>query len=115
MFKKYEIEVIGRTPLVESNLPHTTIDKGAEIFAYLEMHPEIEHFCVIDDDDLVPISAMEKGDYSKSDLNPVRDYLITTISYSEVDPNETGLQEKHIEEVGKILQKENELKKSISF
>ena len=113
MFKKYDIEVIGRTPCVKTEIKpgrFKDIWKENEILEYLKMHPEIEHFCVIDDDDLVTIS--KKGDFSKSDLNLVRDYLITPIIYSDKDPNLAGLQESHIKEVGKILEKENRFKKT---
>lgn len=116
MFKKYGIEVIGRTPSLERKpgKPYehylTPFWKEEEIILYLEAHPEIEHFCVIDDDDLVTIPAREKGDFSKSDLNLVRDYLITTNPYSDTDPSTTGLQREHIKEVGKILEKENKFK-----
>ena len=99
MFKEYGIEVIGRTPVIGK-----TINKGKEILAYLEKHPEIEHFCVIDDDDLVKFQDLKKGDYSRSDLNEVREHLVTTVELID-KPKVIGLQEKHIEEVGKILQK----------
>ena len=111
LFKKYEIEVIGRTPCLEreSGKPYehylTPIWKEEEISLYLEKHPEIEHFCVLDDDDLVTIPDRKKGDFSRSDLNMYREYLISPLIYSDTDPKEAGLQESHIEEVGKILQK----------
>ena len=106
LFKKYGIEVIGRTKDLKSNHKNSTIWKEDEILEYLNMHPEIEHFCVLDDDDLVTIPDMEKKDFSKSDLNKVRDYLVTPLLYSETDPNESGLLESHKKEVGKILKKE---------
>lgn len=115
LFKKYDIEVIGRTPCVKTEIePGYFVDiwKEDEIILYLESHPEIEHFCVIDDDDLVTTPASKKGDYSKSDLNLVRDYLISPLLYSDKDPNLAGLQESHIKEVGKILEKENRFKKT---
>lgn len=105
-FKKYGIEVIGRTKDLHSNPKNSTIWKEDEILEYLNRHPEIEHFCVLDDDDLVTIPDMEKKDFSKSDLNKVRDYLVTPLLYSETDPNESGLLESHKKEVGKILKKE---------
>ena len=101
LFKKYDIEVIGITPEVSD-----TIWKEDEILLYLERHPEVEHFCVIDDDDLVIIPFKEKGDFSQSDLNKVREHLVVPIIYSKEDPNKAGLQKEHIEEVGEILQKE---------
>ena len=60
------------------------------------MHPEINHYCVIDDDDLAP---------RNSDLNLVRDHLITPLYYSEENPEEEGLLASHKELVGEILKK----------
>ena len=99
LFKEYGIEVIGRTPVIGK-----TINKGKEILAYLEKHPEIEYFCVIDDDDLVRFKDLKIGNYSNSDLNEVREHLVTTVECGD-KPQVTGLLEKHIEEVGKKLQK----------
>ena len=102
-FKKYGIECIGRTPTVQKKISENSsypIWKEYEIIAYLRKHPEIEHFCVIDDDDLAP---------HNSDLNLVRDHLVETLYYSE-NGEEEGLQEHHKEEVGKALQKVNEFK-----
>ena len=121
LFKKYGIEVVGRTPILERTpgKPYENyfkpIWKEEEILLYLEAHPEVEHFCVIDDDDLVTNPARKKGDFSNSDLNMFRDYLITPLFYSDKDPNEAGLLEKHIEEVGKILEKENRFKKNKTY
>ena len=116
LFKKYGIEVIGRTPSLERKkgkpYEHYVVPvwKEEEIILYLKAHPEIEHFCVIDDDDLVTIPAREAGDFSRSDLNGVREYLVTTNFYSWTNPYESGLQESHINEVGEILKKENKTK-----
>ena len=41
-----------------------------QIRLFLFRHPEIEHYCVIDDDDLAP---------KKSDLNKVRKHLVKTL------------------------------------
>ena len=104
LFKKYGIECIGRTPNVEkktSNYSFVPMWKEDEIRLYLFNHPEVEHYCVIDDDDLGP---------KYSDLNKVRDHLLQTIYYSD-NPDEEGLLESHKEEVGKILKKDNEMKK----
>ena len=79
-FKKYKIECIGRTPTIEKRIDeYSTIPlwKEDEIISYLESHPEIEHFCVLDDDDLGP---------KRSDLNKVRKHLITTIFCSRDNP-----------------------------
>ena len=104
LFKKYNIEVIGRTPNVSKFLnkySYTSIWKEDEIRLYLLKHPEIEHYCIIDDDDLSP---------KNSDLNKVRDHLVTTIYYSK-DENEEGLLLKHKDEIEKILKKDNRIRK----
>ena len=104
LFKKYGIKCIGRTPVVEKRLSEDSylpIWKEDEIITYLELHPEIEHFCIIDDDDLGP---------NNSDLNKVRNHLVKTIYYSD-KIEEEGLLEKHKQEVGIVLEKENEFKK----
>lgn len=111
LFKKYNIEVIGRTPDVKR---YTSNDKSSylemwkedEIRLYLMRHPEIDHYCVIDDDDL-PTYRM------KSDLNKVRNHLIMTKEFDEEKPLEEGLQFYHKEEVGKILELPNEVGKLI--
>ena len=107
LFKKYNIEVIGITPQVINEKNKDTlypIWKEDEILKYLELHPEIDHYCVLDDDDLVTYPARDAGDFSRSDLNKVRDHLIVPLIYSE-DWKKAGLQPEHVEEAGKILQK----------
>mgnify|MGYP003305264639 CR=1 FL=1 len=111
-FKTHGIEVIDRTPCVKIEIePGHIIDiwKEAEILAYLKEHPEVEHYCIIDDDDRVSFPNMEKGDFRNSDLNMFREYLISPLAYSSTDPTIVGLQESHIEEVGKILQKKRKI------
>ena len=106
LFEKYGIECIGRTPNVErrfSKNSYTSIWKEDEIRLYLYRHPEIEHYCVIDDDDLGP---------RNSDLNKVRSHLLKTICYSD-NYEEEGLLEKHKEEIGKILKKENHIRRLV--
>ena len=103
LFNKYNIECIGRTPNVEKKLSEFTylpMWKEDEILKYLEMHPEIEHYCIIDDDDTKSIMHWEE-----SDLDKVRDHLVETIYYSN-NPDEEGLLPKHKYEVEKILKKE---------
>ncbi len=100
LFKKYEIECIGRTPSVIKKLGDDTylpMWKEDEIRLYLFRHPEIDHYCIIDDDDY-------------EDLVKVEDHLVRTLDYSS-DPSEEGLLPKHKEEVGKILEKDNNIKK----
>lgn len=104
MFKKYNIECIGRTPNVERKIGKNTylsMWKEDEIIKYLEMHPEIEHYCIIDDDDTKSIMHWEI-----SDLDKVRDHLVETIYYSN-NPDEEGLLPKHKYEVTKVLKKNN--------
>lgn len=104
LFKKYNIECIGRTPNVEkktSECSYLTMWKEDEIRLYLFRHPEIKHYCVIDDDDLGP---------NNSDLNKVRAHLVKTLDYSE-NPKEEGLLEAHKEGVLKALKLENEIRK----
>ena len=106
LFQKYGIECIGRTPNVERRYSSTSsmpMWKEDEIRLYLFRHPEIEHYYIIDDDDLKPYN---------SDLNKVREHLLTTIYYSE-NPEEEGLLEKHKEEVGRILEKDNKIRKLV--
>ena len=80
--------------------------KEDEIRLYLMRHPEIEHYCIIDDDDL---AAMHRT----SDLDKVRSHLVVTEDFLETNPENEGLQPYHKEEVGKILEKENDIKKSM--
>ena len=112
MFKKYGIEVIGKTPDVEiketresSTLIHS-MNKQIEIMLYLYRHPEIDYFCVIDDDDEASIY------HRKSDLEKVKNHLVRTLDFQD-NPDEEGLLEKHKELVGRALHEENEVKRLI--
>ena len=102
LFKKYDIELVGRTPnlseIREDYSGNPPIWKEDEILGYLDKHKEVDAYCVIDDDDL---KAMGK----QSDLDKVRDHLVETMWYNEEEPTNEGLQEYHKEEIGKILQK----------
>lgn len=107
LFKKYDIECIGRTPVVKKILndySYLPIWKEYEIRKYLFRHPEVDHYAIIDDDDAIIFSG-------KSDLDMVRNHLVKTEFYLNENPSEEGLLEKHIEEVGEKLKKENEIKK----
>ena len=73
---------------------YTRIWKEYEILMYLEKHPEITHYCIIDDDD----------NLIKSDLDLLREYLVKPEYYSK-NHNEEGLLERHKEEVEKIIKK----------
>ena len=104
--KKYNIEVIGRTPNLSSfkedydgNPP---IWKEDEILEYLRRHPEIYSYCVIDDDD-------RKAMHMKSDLDKLRDHLVETKDYLTINVEDEGLQEYHKEEIGIILQKKRKV------
>lgn len=102
-FVKYEIDCIGRTPNVikkYGDAVYTPIWKEDEIRLYLLRHPEIEHYCVIDDDDLAP---------HNSDLNKVRNHLVKTTYYSN-KKEEEGLLEKHKPLVEDVLKLDNEVK-----
>ena len=97
-FKKYGLNFLGITPNVKKILGESELDvcKEDEILLYLERHPEIEHYCVIDDDDARFI-------YKQSDLDKVRDHLVTVTYYSKLYPEEEGLLEKHREEIRQVL------------
>ena len=72
--------------------------KEYEIITYLKHHPEIEHFCIIDDND-------------SKDLEKFKDYLVQTCDYLPNEPELEGIQYYHSESVGLILKKENRFKK----
>ena len=106
LFNKYGIDCIGRTPSVKKRLSSNSyyhMWKEHEIRLYLFRHPEIDHYCVIDDDDLEVL-------YHDSDLNKVRDHLVQTIYYSD-NPEEEGLLPRHKEEIKEVLKKDNKIKK----
>ena len=102
LFKKNGIECIGRVPNIEKKngeFCYLPMWKEDEIIEYLKMHPEIEHYCIIDDDDAKSIMHWEV-----SDLDKVREHLVTPLYYSE-NPNEEGLLPKHKDEIARILKK----------
>lgn len=102
LFKKYNIDCIGRTPTVEKETKDGVwypIWKEDEIRLYLYRHPEIDHYCIIDDDDF-------------HDLKKVKNHLVTTIYYSR-RPEEEGLLPKHKEEIKKVLKKDNLFQKYV--
>ncbi|MBQ9024615.1 MAG: hypothetical protein IJ105_05265 [Bacilli bacterium] len=103
LFKKYNIKCVGRTPEIGRNISsysYTPIWKEDEIRIYLFNHPEIDHFVIIDDDDMAP---------RNSDLNTLRNHLVTTVFYSD-NIDEEGLLEKHKKEVKEKMKLENEYK-----
>ena len=109
ILKTNGVEVVGRTPCLEEFKEdydgNPRIWKEDEILEYLRRHPEIDSYCVIDDDDLVTIPARKEGNFSKSDLNKVRDHLVTVYPLGDNKLFDVGLQEYHKEEIGKILEK----------
>lgn len=103
LMKKYNIECIGRTKVIKKksdNGFYYDMCKEAEIIHYLISHPEIKHFCIIDDEDLT----------KEPDTGKLRDYIVTPVFYS-VNPDEEGLLPTHINEVGMILKKKNIFRK----
>ena len=108
LFKKYEIDCMGRTPNVIKRNRHsgyTSMWKEDEIRLYLLRHPEIEHYCILDDNDTVNMLHWKTGD-----LDKVKDHLVETIYYYKDNPEEEGLLPKHKELVGEVLKKENEVR-----
>lgn len=88
LFNKYDIEVIGITPNISKLNPcHREYNswRETEIKLYLNQHPEIDNFCIIDDENF--------------DLLTLKDNLIKT-------NGQYGLQDEHIEEAIKLLKKE---------
>ena len=111
LFKKYEVEVIGRTPTVKkytstSKSSYHPIWKEYEILLYLMRHPEIEHFCIFDDDDYRHLNGR-----GISDLERVKEYLITMQPPNPNIPYETVLQESDINRVEDLLKKENKVRR----
>ncbi len=103
LFNEYGIECIGRTPSVTKKISENVkihVWKEDEIRLYLFRHPEIDHYCIIDDD---------LGD-KKSDLNKVRDHLVKTL-YCSDNHEEEGMLFKHKEQIEEVLKKENKIKK----
>lgn len=96
LMKKYGIKVIGITPDLADF--YTPLWKEDEILEYLRRHPEVDSYCVLDDDD-------RKAMHMKSDLDKVRDHLVEVKDYCEDNPEEEAIQEYHKEEVKRILQK----------
>ena len=93
IFNEYEIPLIGKTKTIPKDLGHgkkTKFWKEYEIIDYLSNHPEINHFCIIDDE--------ETG------LESLLDYLVKTKDYQELEEDE-GITSEHINDINKILKK----------
>lgn len=95
LFAKYGIKCIGKTKTVSKRIGKLFIasSKEDEILLYLNEHPEVSNYCVIDDDNLVLLE----------------DNLINTL-YSSSDPNEEGLLEEHVNKILNILGKDEKIK-----
>ena len=92
LFDKYNIEVIGITSKVPGgNEKYSSSSwRENEIKKYLIEHPEIESFCVIDDD--------------IDDLMTLKQFLIKT-SFGTDIWDDGGLQNEYVEQAVKILNK----------
>jgi len=103
LFKKYGIDFIGKTPEVgkkTGKFSYAESWKEYEIIRYLTTHPEVEHYCVIDDD---------TNNISASDLNMVRSHLVK-VSPLEDDKTKEGLLPSHKEQVKEVLELDNDYK-----
>lgn len=92
LFDKYNIEVIGITSEVSGgNEKYSSLSwRENEIKKYLIEHPDIDSFCVIDDD--------------IDDLMTLKQFLIETSFGSDIW-DDGGLQNEHVEQAVKILNK----------
>ena len=81
------------------------VDGDDEIIEYLSKHPEIDHFCVLDDNDTKTVFH-----WDETDLEKVADYLVEVLFYSYDNPEKEGLLEEHREQIGKILKKDINIK-----
>lgn len=93
------IEVIGFTP----NIPNPYRCYGQEMWkdydieCYLYEHPEVETFCIIDDD-------------MEGDLDNMKDYLVRT--YYSIDKfGNGGILKEHESEIKKVLMKSKNFKR----
>ena len=109
LFDEYGIECIGRTPNVSiklNNFSYTDVWKEFEIMKWLYRHPEVDHYCVVDDNDTKNLLRWKRWDLQK-----IEHHLVETSYYNEDDPELEGLQLEHIEQIGEVLKKENEIQK----
>lgn len=94
---KYGVECIGRTPSIKrfkSENAIIPIWKESEIKLYLLEHPEVEHFCIIDDNDF-------------KDLETLSSYLVKTNYNDFLNYQNEGILPYHASQVEEILTKEN--------
>ena len=109
LFAKYSIECIGRTPNVRIyKNSNTYIDmwKELEIRKWLFNHPEVEHYCILDDNDTENLLH-----WRRSDLEKVKSHLVETCYYNKEHPELEGLLPHHEEEIGRVLKLDNEIRK----
>ena len=108
LLKKYNVECIGRTPRIgkqTSEVSYIEQWKEYEIEDYLVNHPEINHFCILDDDECYP---------KRSWFDKLEPYLVRTLYYSD-NPEEEGLLESYKEDIAKKLELENIFRKNKNF
>ena len=111
MFRRHGIDCIGRTPNVARPTgPHSEYSmwKEDEIRLYLYRHPEIEHYAILDDDDTKTVLH-----WKRSDLDKVRNHLVLMPYHYEEKSIEEGIQPFHKEEIGRVLKKDNEIRKMV--
>ena len=94
--QRHGIELLGHTPLVSVEEGFVSIGslKEFEIIYYLETHPEIEHFAILDDNDNI-------------DFGLLRSHLIEVGYYDEEGHFKGGLRDEDIPAVGEALKLDN--------
>ncbi|MBP5684619.1 MAG: hypothetical protein J6X02_05130 [Bacilli bacterium] len=94
MFNEYDIPLVGKTRTIKKDLSDGRVlpfYKEYEIIDYLSNHPEILHFCIIDD--------------KEEELESLLDYLIKTKDYQD-NENEEGIRMEYLDDINKVLKKE---------
>ena len=92
--RKYDIPFYGITPTIPKWLtPFSYVEtwKEYEIQAYLDLHPEVDHICILDD--------------YLQDLESFKEYVVKTEEYNKDNPDLEGLQPHHIDEAVMVMQK----------
>lgn len=82
------LEVIGYTPIAEN--------RESEILAYLNNHPEIEDYVILDDDYDMPL---------------LKEHLVK-LPCQNVGPSQKGLQDEHMRQAIQILNKSSQNEKN---
>ncbi len=94
IFNMYHIPLIGKTKTIPKDLgdgKQQKYWKEYEILDYLKNHPEVIHFCIIDDD--------------TNGLESLLDYLVKTKDYQGLEEDE-GLTKEHLKEINMVLHKQ---------